>query len=208
MTRPGKGLLCALLLIPTTAMAQRGGGFVDFMYVPQTKVEITFSDPSGTFAVDGDGDGFGIRGLIPAGESVAFTGEFQTVTYEGDTDTDRLRFGIGMVGPTTSGVFLEYDSVSFDDYDMDGFAVHGRLASNPSPGTQIYGDIGYAQLTDDDDLDYDGLEFSVGAAFGVSDAFSLLADYRVTRLKASESGGSLEFEYTDLRLGGRMTFGG
>ena len=73
---------------------------------------------------------------------------------------------------------------------------------------QLYADAGWAQLEDEDGANWTGPEFSVGAAVGLSPAFAVLFDYRVTRLEASEDTTTVEFEFTDLRVGGRLMFGG
>jgi len=201
---------CASALAAPVALAQ---GTLDLLYVPQTEFGIEVSDPSiGSVSDDVDGDGFGVRGMGRAGERAAVRAEYQSVTYKddngpGEADIDQLRFGLGVIGASTSGVFAEYNKIDIEDSKLDGYALHGRVAGNPSPEAQFYADVGWARLEDENGSDWRGPEFSVGAAVGLSPAFAVLFDYRVTRLEASEDTTTVEFEFTDLRVGGRLMFG-
>lgn len=211
------GLLC-LLLSPAVRAAGPAaeGGFLDLYYVPSTDLAIDYTDPDPLNNASGeiDGDGFGARALLRAGEGLALTGEYQTVTYDTENPTDpeaevdRLRFGIGLVGPSTSGAFVQYHEIDFgDDFAPDGWGAHGRLAGRLSPQITAYAEAGYLFLKDDD-IDFEGPEAGAGLAFTVSGTVGLFADYRLTRIEAEEFGSKLEFEFTDLRVGVRIALGG
>lgn len=199
MSKTGKGLLCALLLAPGAAMA--APGFVDIYYVPKTDLDVNIP---GFGSGSDSGNGFGIRGLIPTSPTFALTGEYQGTSYDDSgIDVSQLRLGVGFIGPSTSGVFIEYNSADLDDANADGFAIHARLAGNASPTLQLYGDVGYAKLTDDSNEDFDGLEFTLGGAVALNTACSLFVDYRKTSLDSD----SLELDFTDIRAGVRFNIG-
>jgi hypothetical protein len=223
MKRLCAGLLTLLLSPAVLADGPAGPrGFLDLYYVPDASWEISASDPCcGSIKDDVDGDGFGARFLAPAGQAMALSGEYQKGTYEDGSDSvdvDRLRLGLGVIGASASGVFVEYDKLEISDdsdsFEMDGYAIRGRLNAEVAPRISIHGDLGYAMLTDDDDDDWKGPEFAIGAAFGITDAFGVMVDYRITRLETTFANPTFgtetefEFEFTDLRVGGRLAFGG
>lgn len=196
-----KRLAAAAAILMTSGAAQaQGPGFVDLYVVPSAKLEVAIP---GFGSGDDDGDGFGIRGLIPASESLAITGEYQSTSYDDSgIDMDQLRFGIGLTGPTTSGVYLEYISSTIDDADADGFGVHGRLSTPASQPVGVYGQIGYVALEDDFETN-SGIEFSVGLAFQVNDAMGIFVDLRKTSLEGEDS--EIEIDFTDFRAGLRIS---
>lgn len=194
-----KYLLLFSLLLPLNASAE-SSGFLDLYFTPSAKLDLTVPG-FGNF--EDDGDGFGIRGMGAISESVAFTGEYQSNTYDDfDIDVDTLRFGLGLTGKTGSGLFIEYDKMEFDGEDADGFGLHGRLASKASDTISLYGQIGYLSLKDDTE-DITGLEFSLGAVFWINEKAGAFADYRRTNLEGEDS--EVEFEFNDLRVGIRIS---
>lgn len=205
-----KALSFAMLAMAFSTRVLAAGpapGFLDLSYVPQAKVKVTIP---GFGSFDDDGDGYGLRGMVRAGEMLAFTGEYQTVTYDQlELDYAQTRLGIGVAGASGSGVFLEYVKGKFSDSsgssDRDGYGIHGRLAGDVSPQVQLYGDLGYQKITDDFE-DNTGLEFSMGGSVSLSPVIGLFADYRVSNLKGEDS--DVEEKMTDLRAGVRVTFGG
>lgn len=195
----GRWVLCAMLAVPGMAMADPG--FLDFHYVAKSDLDIEIT---GLGSGSDDGNGFGARLLMPVSPTFALTGEYQANSYDDSgLDVTNLRFGGGLVGPTTSGLILEYVSIDLDDSTADGFSIKGRLASARVGSTQVYGEIGYVTVTDDDDVDYKGVEFNVGAAFALSPVTGLILDYRKTNL----DGDDLELTFSDFRVGLRMVLG-
>ena len=130
-----------LLTVSHGARAADTGAFVDVFFIPSAELEVTV--PGSGNARD-DGDGFGFRGMVPAG-GIAVTGEYQTTRYDDSgIEFDQLRLGIGLVNETTSGLLLEYVDTELDGAAADGFAVHGRFAAE-----NFYGQLGYVRLEDD-----------------------------------------------------------
>lgn len=193
-------VLTAFFLSPLAAQAE-GPGFIDLYFVPSAKLEYT--DPGlGTFS--DSGTGFGIKGLVPASEFFAITGEYQATNYDdSDIDVDQLRVGIGLTGPTTSGLYVEYIAATVDDLDEDGFGLHLRLAGRPSDAASFYGQAGYLALDNDFETDT-GFEFTVGAAIEISGNMGVFADLRRTTLEGEDS--EFETELTDVRAGLRLRF--
>ena len=66
---------------------------------------------------------------------------------------------------------------------IDTFSLNGR--------------IGYVDLGD-----ADGMEYVVGAAFKLTNAFGIVADYRVTNFEEDNA----DLDVDDLRVGVRFTF--
>lgn len=185
----------AVLLLSSNA-ALAAGPFLDLYYVPSAEIEVTFP---GFGSGNDDGDGFGFKGMVPA-DTIAVTAEYQTVSYDDSgLDNDQLRLGIGLIGPTTSGVFIEYIDSSLDDASADGFGLHGRLA-----GPMFYGQVGYVALEDDFET-ISGIEFVIGAAFGGErGGVGGFVDLRKSMLEGEDS--DVEYEFTDLRVGIRFRF--
>jgi hypothetical protein len=197
MSLIARSMAGVLLLGSASAMAQEGGGgFIDAFFVPSADIE--FPD----LAIEDDGTGFGFRGVFPAG-SIAVTAGYQGNSYEGG-DVSDLRLGVGVVGPSTSGVFVEYTQLDLDIIELDGLTIRGRLAGNMSDQAQLYGELGYMMLKDDDfDEDWVGLEFTVGAIFGVTDTVGFFVDLHQGSVELEDDNFDL-VEMTDIRAGVRI----
>lgn len=207
MTRIGKAALCAVLIGPTAAMAE-SSVFVDGYFLPKTTFNVSSNGPGGESETELEDSGYGGRGLATFGEFLAVTGEFQTTAYDDiGEDLEQTRFGVGLVLPSTTGVFVEYNKHELGTLSLDGFAIHARVAGN-SASMQLYADLGWAMLTEDQtDVDFDGLEFTVGGAHAVTETFGVFLDYRTSALEARESGSNREYRIDQFRLGVRARFG-
>jgi hypothetical protein len=207
MTRIGKVVLCAVLIGPTAAMAE-SSVFVDAYFLPKGTFNASANGPGGASEGEIEDSGYGGRGLATIGEFLAVTGEFQSTAYDDvGEDLEQTRFGVGLVMPSTTGVFIEYNKHELGTLSLDGFALHARVAGN-SDSLQLYADLGWAMLTEDEsDLDFDGLEFTIGGAHAVTEMFGVFLDYRTSALEASEGGSNLEYRIDQFRLGVRAQFG-
>ena len=211
-------LLGALTLVSAPALAMGPeSGYVDAFYIPYSAFEATFRVPP-PFAggeVQAEGDGFGIRAMVPIWGPIVAFGEYQDITIDGSVDGVRsVRAGAGIAGVSTSGVYFLFESFEIDDdFKFNGAALLGRAAADVTDRFKVYGELGYAALrrTDDNvgsDEDYAGLEFSLGAAWQLNYRIGFFGDYRVTSFSWNEAGYNLQFDLSDLRVGGRFQFGG
>lgn len=207
MTRIGKAVLCAVLVGPTAAMAE-SSVFVDGYVLAKGTLNESENGPGGATEDEIEDSGYGGRGLATFEEFFAVTAEYQTTSYDDvGEDLEQTRFGVGLVLPSTTGIFVEYNKHELGTLSLDGFAVHARLAGN-SASMQLYADLGWAMLTEDQtDLDYDGLEFTIGGAHAVTQTFGVFLDYRTSALEASEGGSNREYRIDQFRLGVRAQFG-
>lgn len=214
-------LLGTLMLLPAAALADGPeSGNVDVFYVPYSAFEATFRVPPPAIGTEihAEGDGFGVRAMLPVWGPIVVIGEYQDISIDRYVDANdgirSVRAGAGISGPSTSGVFFLFESFRIgDDFEFEGAALLGRVAGDITDRLKVYGELAYAALrrTDDqraDDKDYAGLEFSVGAALQLNYRIGLFGDYRVTSFAWSESGSELQFDLSDLRVGGRIQFGG
>lgn len=198
-------LLLTALALPTAAFANEGG-HVDAYYIPTTNLE--FGVPGGGSA-DDNGDGFGVKGFVPFGRTQSFflNGEYQSSSYDDfDVDVDQLRLGGGWQTPIatgTLGFYGEYAKLSIDDEDADGFGVHARMAFPVLPNAQIYGQVGYLSLEDDNNDTADGLEFLVGASYDFTRNIGAFIDYRHTDLEDDDD---YKYKLGDVRVGVRILF--
>lgn len=200
-------MLCAALIGPTAAMAE-SSVFVDGYFLAKSTLNESRNGPAGATGSEIEDSGYGGRGLVTFAEFVAVTGEYQTTSYDDvGEDLEQTRFGAGLILPSTTGVFVEYNKHEFGTLSFDGFAVHARVAGN-SASMQLYADIGWAMLTQaQTDLDYDGLEFTIGGAHAVTETFGVFLDYRTAALETREGGSNREFRIDQFRLGVRAQFG-
>lgn len=185
------------LALPLCAQAQ---GYLDVYYTASADIKVDSTLGSG----DDEGDGFGLRALAPISDTAALTAEYQSNTYDdSNLDIDQLRLGLGIVGPTRSGVLVEYLDLDVDGDQADGFGIHLRLSGDPKQGLYFYGQAGYLMLQDDVE-DIRGLEFSLGLAAPLGPTSHLFFDFRRSQLEGESSQDELEF--SDLRLGLRLGF--
>ncbi|HUR39727.1 MAG TPA: hypothetical protein VM240_01015 [Verrucomicrobiae bacterium] len=202
-------LLCAAASLLTPPLyaedAATARSTLDVYFVPQADLEVT-----GSLGSDSDkGDGFGIRALILPGMGTAFitagiSAEYQTNTFDSTLDYDQVRVGVGLVHPSSSGVFFEIDQFEVEGEETNGLSAHGRFATRIGQAAQVYADLAYLWL-EDENQDLTGLEYTIGAALGDA-GFGVFADYRITQLETELS--NAEIELRNLRLGVRWGFGG
>lgn len=195
-------LLSAPVLAEGAATAR---STLDVYFVPQADIEVT----TATGSSSDEGDGFGMRALILPGIGTAtitagISAEYQTKTFDSTLDYDQVRIGVGLVHSSSSGVFFEIDQFEVEGEETNGLSAHGRFATKLGHAAQVYADLAYLWLEDDNE-DLTGPEVTIGAALGDA-GFGVFADYRVTQLEAELS--DAEIELRDLRLGVRWGFGG
>ena len=195
-------LLVALLLPVPAALAE--GAHADAYYTPYSKFKFEEGGTSG----DDDGDGFGFKALVPFGATQTFfaIGEYQSSKLDDSKfDVDQLRLGAGLQTPVstgTIGAYVDYVKVSIEDSDADGVGLHGRAAF---PGAQVYGEVGYLWLSDDDvDDDLSGFEWLVGASYDLTPNLGAFVDFRQSRPEYDNFDAKITL--SDLRVGIRLLF--
>ncbi|HUR40130.1 MAG TPA: hypothetical protein VM240_03085 [Verrucomicrobiae bacterium] len=150
-----------------------------------------------------DGDGYGVRALLVAGEHSVATAEYQTASFsKSGLDIDQLRVGMGVTrANSATGLYVEFDQIDLEDETADGPGVHGRYVVAFGP-VEVHGSLGHLWLRDSNEQIW-GPEISAGAAFAFG-SFGVFADYRMSKLEAQDSG--VDVELTDIRAGVRFYF--
>jgi len=195
ITALGVGLFA---MAPITAMAGGVGNSVDVYYVSSG---LDVSVP-GFGSADDDGDGFGAKGRFAIADNMFVSGEYQSVSYDDfDIDIDQIRAGVGFNSPLGAQAsffgLAEFINADIDDESDNGYGVHGGVQFAVSDSISLKGSIGYVDFGD-----ADGIEYLVGAAFKLTDAFGIVADYRVTNLEEDDA----DLDIDDLRVGVRFNF--
>lgn len=172
-----------------------------------------------------EGDGFGVRAMIPLAPYFLLTGEYQAANYDElkipgdgsfdiDVDEDQFRFGGGVQFPQPGGAqlggYVEYVNLEWDFNDegpnteLDGVGVHLRGEFPLTPLLGLYGQIGYLSLEGEAGAEVDGPEWLIGAELGFTPNLGMFVDYRGTALE-DEFGD--DFEFDSLRVGLRFVLG-
>lgn len=196
----------ALACLPFAAYA----GSVDVYYIPSGKLEVSAFGGSG----DTDGNGFGIKTSIPVSKNGFFiNGEYQSVSLdEIDTDVNQFRTGGGWMMPGERfrvGGHAEYAQIELKsgggNAKVNGYGIHGRVEFLPIPALNLHAQIGYLGLEDDQSDDkVSGPEFAFGGAYQFTPVFGAFVDYRMSQLSADSN---VDTDFSDVRLGGRFSFG-
>jgi hypothetical protein len=179
-----------------------GTGYIDVYYLPTSVVDI-----AGAF--DESGDGMGGRAQYQFWKFVAVAAEYTYRKFDdADTDVTDTRLGIGAAtqnrSGATAGLFLQYEKVSSDFDDIDGYALHARWSHAAYDWLRFHVDLGYGQL-DGDVEEYSSREFNGGLLFTFGST-GVFADWRRTELEGKDFGVNASVE--DVRVGARLSFGG
>lgn len=227
MKRVIKGLSAAVLLTSVSAAAQDAApqatpapetvqykeynGFIDLYKAPSAK--LAFKDSTGSITLTPQelntegGKGTGGRVRIPLG-NLFFQGEFLDVDYDGfkgmansATTAKSGRLGLGYM-PAGRPVYALIEHISetvevgiIEQFSAKGYGAHvgiqggGRL--------RYYAQLGYVDVGDFGS----GVEYMIGGAYGLSRAFALFADHRVSK-QEDDAGGM--YEFADTRVGFRI----
>lgn len=177
-----------------------GSGFIDAYWLPTTVY-----DAGG---VDENGDGMGGRAQYQFWKFLAVSAEYTYRNYADiDMDATDTRFGLGVSrrsnGGDTGALLLQYESLSTDLDDIDGFALHGRLNHPLGDWFQVYFDLGYGRLQGDAE-DFTSKEIDLGVLVSLGSA-GIFADWRRTMLDGKDSNTQSSVE--DVRVGARINFG-
>jgi opacity protein-like surface antigen len=179
-----------------------GTGYIDVYYLPTSVVDVT-----GLF--DESGDGMGGRAQYQFWKFVAASAEYTYRKFDdADTDVTDTRLGLGVAtqnnSGATAGLFLQYEKVSSDFDDIDGYALHARWSHPAYEWLRFYVDLGYGQL-DGDVEEYTSREFNGGLLFTFGST-GLFADWRRIELEGKDFDAAASAE--DVRVGARLSFGG
>lgn len=172
------------------------GAYADAYYIPTASLD-------GGNASD-DGDGFGVHGMLPLGTSAPLflNGEYQEAKFDKfDVKEKQFRLGLGLQLTPLFGVYAEYASIKFSN-TLDGFGVHGRLATQNTSPVNFFADLGYLRLQNNKNPnDAEGLEYTIGGSYRINPQLSGFADYRSTKLSTNNFP---DLTISDLRLGVRF----
>lgn len=179
-----------------------GTGYIDVYYLPTSVVDI-----SGAF--DENGDGMGGRAQYQFWKFVSASAEYTYRKFDdSDTDVTDTRLGRGVStqnnSGATAGLFLQYEKVSSDFDELDGFALHGRWSHAPYEWLRFYLDLGWGEL-DGDLTEYTSREFNGGLLFTFGGT-GVFVDWRRAELEAKDADVTASVE--DVRVGARLSFGG
>ncbi len=193
-------LIAATILTATSfaASASHDKPTIEVGYISQTL-------EAKSFGVDADGDGFGVRGLMPLPMNTFLAAGYEWTTVEQagiDADIEQARLG-GGYGLAISGSLhlygqLEYARLKLDDDSVEGFAAHVGLRGEVTPSLEMYSRIGYVDLEND----ADGYEAIAGASYDFGKV-SLFAEYKMLSIEDVDGD---ESELGNLSLGLRHSF--
>ena len=194
-------LLVTAAMSPATVLADDSysNGWIRGFLTPHAEVDV---DAGLGGSGSDDGDGFGFAAELPIAQKAVLTAELSQVEYDDSSlEADNLRLGGGLVGPSGSGVFLEYTQLELDGSEFDGPSIHARLGGAVRDGFGAYGRIGYHFLSGEGD-DLEGPEFAGGLEFVGSSGLGLFGEYRLTRLDTDNA----DSDFDELRVGVTLRF--
>lgn len=197
-----KKLVTAAVLasVCTLAPAQERtySGYFDVFAIPYAFTE--GKSPGQPDATD-RGYGGGVRSIGVLTDWLGASFEYQVVSLDKtDGSLKQLRAGLGYIG-SYGGIFVEYTDFDTLGVKNDGIGIHARTSYNASRDMNLYGDIGYLILSNDFQ-DVDGLEFTIGGDYRLTDQWVLFADFRYTQLKGDTNGAKIS--PADARIGVRI----
>ena len=197
----GKILITSAGLLANSAI--HADGSISLFYVPKAEIEVNSNLGTGS----DDGSGFALSGALELTPSFELAGDYQSATIDDgsdDFDAKYTRFHARLKGESGSGVDLRWLDMSLDTFDVDGFGLGARLMGSLSDGLTAFAGGAFYDLSGDSGLDFDGLEFHLGASLLVSERTSLNAEYRTLSMDHDDS--DLELDLSDIRLGVQFRF--
>ncbi|MDT0619760.1 hypothetical protein RM531_14880 [Salinisphaera sp. P385] len=215
-------LTTALLASPLTVLAaQSDYTYIegDFIATGEGELEGNFNNTPIGVRGEEDYDGFGFKGSIDITPNLFIESAYDDIEVDdGDSEFEFLSGGLGLrtaIGNNANPLDL-YGVVTYEsvdgrllgaDFEADGYGITGGLRWQASPQLEInpyISHLDYGEI-DDSDADLDGLRFGVDGVFNVNDVFALTAGYRMTKLEAEDSTGSIDLDLeNEIRLGGRI----
>jgi hypothetical protein len=198
LTRLGAAAALTAAAFAASAQEKTYSGYLDLFAIPYSFTE---EEPSG--ATD-RGTGLGVRSIGVLTDWLGASFEYQYVELDKTpASLKQLRIGAGYIG-AYGGVFVEYTDFDTLGVSNDGVGFHARTSYNASRDMNLYADLGYLLLSNDFQ-DVEGLEFTVGGDFRLTDRWVLFADFRYTDLKGQENKARLGPR--DTRIGVRIPLG-
>lgn len=202
------GAAAALSGVAFIASAQESTytGYLDLFAIPYAFTE--GENPRAVDAADREatdrGLGLGVRSIGVLTNWLGASFEYQHVELdETDGSLKQLRAGLGYIG-SYGGLFVEYTDFDTLGTSNDGVGFHARTSYNASRDMNLYVDLGYLMLSNDFQ-DVEGLEFTIGGDFRLTDQIVLFADFRYTDLTGKDNDASIGPR--DTRIGVRIPLG-
>lgn len=195
-------LLAASQVLHAANAADKGGSV--YGYYSPTGLDLTIGGNS----IDTDGNSVGVRGLFPVAGAVLWSAEYERTSVEHDADDiTQLRTGVLVRIRKMFGLAAEYVSADFNSSNLGpfkGFGLHARADRQVGDAINLWAQVGYLMLRDDDLGALDGLEYSVGGAYELLPNWSAFTEWRQSRLKADDN--DFDAELSHLRVGARYDF--
>lgn len=202
-----KLMLPALLLGLATANAAASQDMptsrLDIYMMPKSELDL---EVSGFGSASDTGDGIGFKGEFGV-ENVFISGEYQTTDYDLSGSTiEYLRLGVGAQssGTVSFGGVFELVRFDLDSTSASGVGLHGRIAVRLAEQVELKAQAGYVGVTDADDVNFEGPEFSVGIALMALPNLGVFADIRKSQLE--DEFGIVTMDISDVRVGARLAF--
>lgn len=189
--------------------AARPPEVLDLYYVMQADYET--ASPGAPAQKSGGGKGYGAKVMTPAGPNSFLHGEYQKNRYDElddpavETDVKFLRAGFGI--SSNSGLYglAEYIEQKIETPTSGrqdkGYGVHLGYRTSSNDSLAFVGQAGYVDVGDFGT----GVEYLVGAAYAMTPALGLFADYRNTQQTDDLDN---EITFADIRVGLRFKLGG
>ena len=195
--------LIAATLLACTPFATMAAGYVEGYYV-NAELEASVGGASG----DVDGDGFGVRASHQINPGMFFTGEAETLSYDGNGDDLDIRFiraGLGVnSNPETSLIGFGYGEIvnarseAAGESESDtGYGVHVGGKLKASDKVHLLARLGFVDVGDSD-----GVEGLVSGTFHFTPNVGATLAYRMLNQGAD----GVDLDLTDWRFGVRYTY--
>ena len=207
LIRLGAAAALAGTVCVASAQEKTYSGYLDLFAIPYAFTEgenPQAMDPADRGKATDRGVGLGVRSIGVLTNWLGASFEYQHVELdETDGSLKQLRAGLGYIG-AYGGLFVEYTDFDTLGVSNDGVGFHARTSYNASRDMNLYADLGYLLLSNDFQ-DVEGLEFTVGGDFRLTDRWVVFADFRYTDLKGKDN--DAKIGPRDVRVGVRIPLG-
>jgi opacity protein-like surface antigen len=206
LTRLGAAAALTAAAFAASAQEKTYSGYLDLFGIPYSFTEGETRNPTTGASEEATdrGLGLGVRSIGVLTNWLGASFEYQYVELDETNDSlKQLRAGLGYIG-AYGGVFVEYTDFDTLGVSNDGVGIHARTSYNASRDMNLYADLGYLLLSNDFQ-DVEGLEFTIGGDFRLTDRWVVFADFRYTDLEGKDN--DAKIGPRDVRVGVRLPLG-